>query len=102
MFLLPRSLLLIGAGVLGVSYLIGTGQAGSGFGGPEPCTFRVTADVLNVRSGPSSVNARVGELRQGAEVAATPNVVGGFRDLGDARWAATEFLATAPDSTCGP
>ncbi|MEV6230435.1 SH3 domain-containing protein [Saccharopolyspora shandongensis] len=102
MFLLPRPLLLIGAGVLGVSYLAGTGQAGFGVGEPEPCAFHVTADVLNVRSGPGSGEDRVGRLGHGEEVTATPNVVGGFRDLGGARWAAAEFLAPVPGSSCDP
>ncbi|WP_242184945.1 SH3 domain-containing protein [Saccharopolyspora soli] len=99
---LPRTVLLAGAGLLGVIYLIGASQTGSSSGEPKPCTFHVTADVLNVRSGPNAGEDRVDSLQQGEEVAATPNVIGGFRALDDARWAAAEFLAPMPGSTCDP
>ncbi|MGP4015483.1 SH3 domain-containing protein [Saccharopolyspora sp. 5N708] len=99
---LPRTVLLAGAGLIGVVYLISTSQAGSSPGDPKPCTFQVTADVLNVRAGPTAAESWVDSLQRGEEITATPNVVGGFRALGDARWAAAEFLAPVPGSTCDP
>ncbi|MBB5154893.1 SH3 domain-containing protein [Saccharopolyspora phatthalungensis] len=102
MFPLPRPLLLLGAGAIGAIYLIGAGQPGSSPGETKPCIFRVTADILNVRSGPSFGAGRVDSLDHGAQVIGTPYVVGGFRDLGNARWAAAEFLAPAPGSICDP
>ncbi|GAA0525742.1 hypothetical protein GCM10011581_14130 [Saccharopolyspora subtropica] len=98
----PRTLLLAATGVLGLIALTGVDPATTSLGGAKPCTFHVTADALNVRSGPSVAERRVGSLRYGEEVTATPNLVGGFRDLGAGRWAANEFLAPVPGSTCEP
>jgi hypothetical protein len=97
-----RPLLLAGAGVLGVVYLISANQAGSSPFQPKQCTFHVTADSLNVRSGPAAGANRVDSLERGEEVTATPNVVDGFRALSDTRWAAAEFLAPTPGSACNP
>nr|WP_218888728.1 SH3 domain-containing protein [Saccharopolyspora hordei] len=70
--------------------------------GPGPCAFHVAADVLNVRSGPSEREPKVGALQHGEQVEALPTVVDGFRDLGGGRWAAQEFLLPAPGSACAP
>ncbi|GAA2331328.1 hypothetical protein GCM10009854_02990 [Saccharopolyspora halophila] len=98
---LPRPVLLAGAGLIGAVYLIGGDQEGSGSAEPK-CSFEVTADVLNVRSGPGEGAARVGSLQHRDEIEATPNVVDGFRELEEGRWAATEFLAQAPGGSCAP
>lgn len=97
-----RPLLLAGAGVLGAIYLISANQAGSIPFQPKPCTFEVTADSLNVRSGPTVGANRVDSLKHGEEVTATSNVVNGFRALSDTRWAAAAFLAPTPGSACSP
>ncbi|MER7014105.1 SH3 domain-containing protein [Saccharopolyspora sp. NPDC000359] len=102
MFLVPRSLLLVGAGAIGALYLTGAHQVGGAPEAPEPCTFHVAADVLNVRSGPAAAEPKVDALRHGEQVSALPNVVDGFRDLGGGRWAAQQFLLPAPGSTCAP
>ncbi|MFC7341852.1 SH3 domain-containing protein [Saccharopolyspora griseoalba] len=94
-------MLLAGAGLIGAVYLIGNDQEGSGSAAPD-CSFEVTADVLNVRSGPSESATRIGGLGHREEVEATPNVVEGFRELDPGSWAAAEFLAPVPGSDCAP
>lgn len=98
---LPRPVLLAGAGLIGAVYLIGGNQQGSGSAEPD-CSFEVTADVLNVRSGPDEAAVRVDRLERRDEIEATPNVVDGFRELEEGRWAAAGFLAQAPGSDCAP
>ncbi|MER5390213.1 SH3 domain-containing protein [Saccharopolyspora sp. NPDC002686] len=101
-FFVPRSLLLIGAGAIGALYLTSTHEVGSAPDPPQHCSFHVAADVLNVRSGPGPAEHQVDTLRQGDQVNALPNVVDGFRDLGDGRWAAQQYLLPAPGSACAP
>jgi D-alanyl-D-alanine carboxypeptidase len=53
-----------------------------------PATRRgkVTSSFLNVRSGPSTTNAKVGELKQGALVTIFETSSNGWHRIGDARW----------------
>ncbi|RRO12838.1 SH3 domain-containing protein [Saccharopolyspora rhizosphaerae] len=101
MFLIPRPLLLAGAGLVAIVYAAGSGQD-SGATKPADCTFEVSADVLNVRSDPEEGATRVGHLTAGEQVEATPNVIGRFRELRSGNWAATEFLTPVPGSACAP
>ena len=98
---LPRPVLLAGVGLIGAVYLIGNDQEGSGSAAPD-CSFEVTADALNVRSGPSETAGRIGQLDHREQVEATPRVVDGFRQLDPGSWAATEFLTPVPGSDCTP
>jgi sensor domain CHASE-containing protein len=66
----------------------GNAQQGAGNG----CQVQVTADVLNVRSGPNSGDKVVKKLATGAIVAATATVQNGFRELPGKQWASSQFL----------
>lgn len=102
MFFVPRPVLLAGAGLIAIVYAMGTNQTDSNATRPDDCTFHVSADVLNVRSDPTPDASRVDKLNAGEQVEATPNVVGGFREISSGRWAATEFLTPLPGSACVP
>ena len=64
------------------------------------CAFTVNADVLNVRSGPSTAERVVGRLVQSQPVTAQPLVQNGFRQLDGTRWASADYLAAASGNTC--
>ena len=66
----------------------------------QPCQVEVTADVLNVRAAPDARAAVVDTLPQGTVTGAESVVDGGFRMLGEGRWAAEEYLDQAPGSAC--
>jgi uncharacterized protein YraI len=68
--------------------------------GSRQCTMRVTAEALNVRSGPSSSDPVVEILAAGAEVSADPTIRNGYRQLGPGRWAAQQYLEPTPGSNC--
>ncbi|MEB3372372.1 SH3 domain-containing protein [Saccharopolyspora mangrovi] len=102
MFLVPRPVLLAGAGLIAIVYALGADRADSGAAKPADCAFRVSADVLNVRSDPHQGAARVDRLNAGEQVEATANVVAGFREIRTGRWTATEFLTPLPGSACVP
>lgn len=63
--------------------------AQSGTGG---CQVQVTADILNVRSGPNNSDKVVAKLNNGAIRAATSTVQNNYRELAANQWAATQFL----------
>lgn len=65
------------------------------------CTMKVTADVLNVRSGPGTDNRVVGRLTEGDLVPANWTITNGFRQLGPGRWAAQRYLNQVPGCNCG-
>ncbi|MGQ0715922.1 MAG: SH3 domain-containing protein [Pseudonocardiales bacterium] len=77
----------------------GTGQD-RGAGGSRPCTMTVTADALNVRSGPGESDPVVETLAGGAVVPADLTTRNGYRQLGPDRWAAQQYLEPAPGSNC--
>jgi len=62
--------------------------AGSG------CQVQVTADVLNVRSGPAQTDKVVKKLTTGAIVAATSKKQNNYRELAANQWADDQFLKT--------
>jgi subtilisin family serine protease len=58
-------------------------------GAPSPSGGRkgkVTSSFLNVRTGPSTTNAKVGELKQGAVVSIFETSSNGWHRIGDKRW----------------
>lgn len=61
--------------------------------GDVPGTYRITADVLNIRSGPGTSFERIGQLREGAQVAVTA-VKDGWGTIaygGGTGWISLEF-----------
>jgi hypothetical protein len=101
-----RLLIVVGlvAGVL-VVYLSGADQRASegaeSGAGAGACRMTVTADVLNVRAGPSTDTDVVGKYLRDAEADALPEVKDGFRKLAENRWAAEEFLRPVDGAKCG-
>jgi uncharacterized protein YgiM (DUF1202 family) len=83
--------------VVAVLYVIqsgkkGNAQTGGGSTASGTCQVQVTADVLNVRSGPGANDKVVGKLTTGAVHGATTTVQNGFRELAANQWAANQFL----------
>ncbi len=68
--------------------------------GSTGCQLEVTADELNVRTGPSQEAALVETLARGARVDGTRVVTDGFRELEEGRWAADQFLTPLPGTNC--
>lgn len=56
------------------------------------CQMQVTADVLNIRSGPDDTATVVGKLSTGAVTAAQTAVQNGYRELSTGHWASNQFL----------
>ncbi|ETA66296.1 SH3 domain-containing protein [Haloechinothrix halophila] len=105
---IPKRTLIITAVLAGVLFIYILGDERRGIGGidvegsAEPgCQFTVTADVLNVRDGPSTDADVVDKVTRAETVDASSTVRKGFRKLGDQRWAAKEFLTPLPDASCG-
>jgi hypothetical protein len=90
------------AGVLAI-YLYGTDrqpQDAAETVDPSACRVTVTADVLNVRAGPSVGALVVGKYNQGAETEAEKVVENGFRKLAENRWASDQYLAPKDGHDC--
>ncbi len=68
--------------------------------GSTGCQLEVTADELNVRTGPSPGAALVETLPRGAQIDGTRVVTDGFRQLEEGRWAADQFLTPLPGTNC--
>jgi hypothetical protein len=68
--------------------------------GSTGCQLEVTADELNVRTGPSPGAALVETLTRGTVVDGTRVVTDGFRELEEGRWAADQFLTPLPNTNC--
>ena len=62
------------------------------------CQVQVTADVLNVRTGPNGSDKVVTKLSNGAIKAATTTVQNGYRELAANQWASSQFLKTVSGS----
>jgi competence protein ComGC len=94
--LTKRMLIVIGLVVLVAVLLIvqnnkkGSAQQGGTSSGA--CQVQVTADVLNVRSGPDDTANVVGKLATGAITGAQTKIQNGYRELGANRWASSQFL----------
>ena len=100
-----RKLLILGIGVV-LAVLVLTSQRDGGIGGGGagavgPCTVQVTADILNVRSGPDDNSRVVDTISGGAKISADRTVRNGFRQLGANRWAAQQYLEPVAGSNCG-
>lgn len=68
--------------------------------GTSGCQLEVTAEVLNVRTGPALETATVEVLQQGAVVDGTAVVTDGYRQLEDGRWVADEYVTPTSGSDC--
>ncbi|SDF88932.1 hypothetical protein SAMN05216553_10435 [Lentzea fradiae] len=102
MFGVPvRGLIVLGVlGVAGVLYAANGGNPMSGDKAEEICKVTVTADILNVRSGPGDMQPIVSTMPRDAVTAAQPRVENGYRMLSDRRWVSQQFVALTSDSTC--
>ncbi|MGH3871632.1 MAG: SH3 domain-containing protein [Pseudonocardiaceae bacterium] len=89
------------AGVVLLYVLALNATRDSAAGESSACRMRVTADVLNVRSGPSPGNRVVGVLTAGAVIPADLTVSDGFRQLEPGRWASQLYLDPMPGCNCG-
>lgn len=90
---------IVGAAVVLAVIVLSTGQD-RGVDGPQACTMKVTADALNVRSGPDDSEPVVETLAKGAVVSVELTTRNGYRQLGSDRWAAQLYLEPEPGSTC--
>ncbi len=79
--------------------VLSTGEY-EGTDGSRSCTMTVTADALNVRSGPDSRDPVVETLAAGEVVSADLTTRNGYRQLGPDRWAAQLYLEPMPGSNC--
>ena len=100
-----RMLIVIGLVVVVALMLIvqnnkkGSAQPGSsGSSSTGGCQVQVTADVLNIRSGPDGTATVVGKLTTGAVTAAQATVTNGYRELSNGHWASSQFLKTVTGS----
>ncbi|CAL9674767.1 SH3 domain-containing protein [Saccharothrix sp. NPDC042600] len=90
-------------GVLGAAGLMYVANGGKQLG-PEQltreCRVTVTADILNVRSGPADTQPIVATVQRDAVVKAERTVQNGFRLLSDGRWVNDQFVTPTSDSNC--
>lgn len=102
MFGVPvRGLIVIGVlGVAGVMYAVNGGKPIDSDKGSEICKITVTADILNVRSGPGDMQPIVSTMPRDAVTSAQSRVENGYRMLSDRRWVSQSFVALTSDSTC--
>jgi uncharacterized protein YgiM (DUF1202 family) len=88
--------------VVAILFLVQNGKKGNAQqGGTDAgggCKVQVTADVLNVRSGPSTKDKTLSSLRTGQTVSATSTTQNGFRELSAGHWASADFLKTVSGS----
>lgn len=68
--------------------------------GSTGCQLEVSADELNIRSGPSQEASLVETLHRGDRIDGTRVVTDGFRELEGGRWAADQFLTPLPNTNC--
>lgn len=104
MFGLSKRMLIVVGLLVVVAFMLivqnnkkGSAQPGNG-GSTAGCQVQVTADVLNVRSGPDDTATVVGKLSTGAVTAAQNTVQNGYRELSNGRWASSQFLKTVSGS----
>ncbi|WP_143115963.1 SH3 domain-containing protein [Lentzea xinjiangensis] len=87
-------------GVAGAMYAVNGGVPMGSDKGADICKITVTADILNVRSGPGDMQPIVSTMPRDAVADAQDRVENGYRMLGDRRWVSQEFVALTSDSTC--
>ena len=96
-----RGMIVIGVlGVAGVMYLANGGKPMGTEKTAQICKITVTADILNVRSGPGDMQPIVSTMPRDAVADAQPRVENGYRMLSDRRWVSSQFVALTSDSTC--
>ncbi|GAA3632850.1 hypothetical protein C8D88_10999 [Lentzea atacamensis] len=96
-----RGMIVIGVlGIAGVMYVANGGKQMTSEQGAQICKVTVTADILNVRSGPGDMQPIVSTMPRDAVADAQPRVENGYRMLSDRRWVSTQFVALTSDSTC--
>jgi hypothetical protein len=96
-----RGMIVIGVlGFAGVMYAANGGKPMGSESSAEICKIVVTADILNVRSGPGDMQPIVSTMPRDAVTDAQDRVENGYRMLGDRRWVSSEFVALTSDSTC--
>ncbi|MCX2950723.1 SH3 domain-containing protein [Lentzea sp. NEAU-D7] len=87
-------------GVAGVMYAANGGKQMGSDKSAEICKVTVTADILNVRSGPGDMQPIVSTMPRDAVTDAQARVENGYRMLSDRRWVSQSFVALTSDSTC--
>ncbi|GHH38228.1 SH3 domain-containing protein [Lentzea cavernae] len=96
-----RGLIVIGVlGVAGVMYAVNGGKPMGSDKAAEICKITVTADILNVRSGPGDMQPIVSTMPRDAVTDAQARVENNYRMLSDRRWVSQQFVALTSDSTC--
>lgn len=96
-----RGMIVIGVlGVAGVMYAVNGGKPMGSDQGNQICKITVTADILNVRSGPGDMQPIVSTMPRDAVTNAEARVENGYRMLSDRRWVSGQFVALTSDSTC--
>lgn len=104
---IPKRMLIVIAILVGVVliYIVGAdkhpSQGAEGGGQPGGCRVSVTADILNVRAGPSLDAKVVGQFEHRAQTDASQLVKNGYRKIADGRWASDKFLDPVQGSRCG-
>lgn len=106
---IPKRALMIAAVLVGVTviYILGNAAEKSGVNGGSStgadgpgCQFTVSADVLNVRSSPSTRAKVVDKVARNDALDAEATVRNGFRKLADDGWVAEEYLTPVEDASC--
>ena len=104
--MLGKQRLWIGAGVVVVGALVLSAERDSAHRDsaqrepPPRCEVSVTADVLNVRSGPDAGTPVIDQLGAGEVAEADGTIRNGFRQMSEGRWASAQFLTQTPGSDC--
>ncbi|MFI9814912.1 SH3 domain-containing protein [Saccharothrix variisporea] len=102
MFGIPlRGMIVIGVlGAAGLMYVANDGKQLVPDKVSQECKVTVTADILNVRSGPADTQPIVATVQRDAVVKAERTVTNGFRLLSDGRWVNDQFVTPTSDSNC--
>jgi hypothetical protein len=105
--MLGKQRLPIGAGVVVVGALVLSAERDSTHRDsaqrdepPPRCEVSVTADVLNVHSGPDAGTPVIDQLGAGEVAEADGTIRNGFRQMGEGRWVSAQFLTETPGSDC--
>lgn len=106
LFGIPKRTLLVFAFLAVVVMIYSSGaeqgvSAGSDGRSGAGCRVSVTADLLNVRSGPNLDADVIGRFARDAETDATTKVANGYRKITDGRWASDKYLRPVDGARCG-
>lgn len=102
---IPKRTLLVFAFLIAVIliYVFGSDRdvsAGTDGSSDADCRVLVTADVLNVRAGPSLDAEVVDQLTNDAETDATTKVTNDYRKISDGHWASDKYLRPVDGAHC--